>query len=107
MRRLTALVALLAALAPLRASAVQLEALDLTRSWRLRALRFRGPSMLRRGDLRKAMTTKPRPWFAVWRARPLFGPMAFRTDLDRLRQLYRSRGYYHVRITYDLELPEV
>ena len=105
MRRLTALVALLAALAPFRASAVQLEALDLARPWRLRALRFRGPSLLRQGDLRKVMTTKPRRWFTVWRARPLFDPAAFRTDLDRLRQLYRSRGHYHVRVTYDLELP--
>src|SRR5207249_2104813 len=57
------------------------------------------------GDLRKVMTTKPRRWFTVWRARPLFDPAAFRTDLDRLRQLYRSRGHYHVRVTYDLELP--
>src|SRR5437870_2541269 len=105
MRRLTALVALLAALAPFHASAVQLEALDLSRPWRLRALRFRGPSLLRQGDLRKVMTTKPRRWFAVWRARPLFDPAAFRTDLDRLRQLYRSGGHYHVRITHDLELP--
>ena len=107
MRRLAALVALLAALVPLRASAVQLEELDLSRDWRLRALRFRGPSVLRRAELRRVMVTKTRPWFAVWRAPPLFDPMAFRTDLDRIRQLYRSRGYYHARVTYDLELPEV
>ena len=106
MRRSAALVALLAALAPLCASAVQLEALDLARTWRLRALRFRGVSAVRRGDLRRAMSTKPRPWFAVWRARPLFDPVVFRTDLDRLRQFYRTRGYYHARVTYDLELPE-
>src|SRR3989441_5813232 len=107
MRRLAALVALLAALVPLRASAVQLEELDLSHDWRLRALRFRGPSVLRRAELRRVMVTKTRPWFAVWRAPPLFDPMAFRTDLDRIRQLYRSRGYYHARVTYDLELPEV
>src|SRR5256886_8159176 len=106
MRRSAALVALLAALAPLCASAVQLEALDLARTWRLRALRFRGVSAVRRGDLRRAMSTKPRPWFAVWRARPLFDPVVFRTDLDRLRQFYRTRGYYHARVTYDLKLPE-
>src|SRR2546428_5109352 len=107
MRRLAALVALLAALVPLRASAVQLEELDLSHDWRLRALRFRGPAVLRRAELRRVMVTKTRPWFAVWRAPPLFDPMAFRTDLDRIRQLYRSRGYYHARVTYDLELPEV
>ncbi|TMB00652.1 MAG: hypothetical protein E6J70_09965 [Deltaproteobacteria bacterium] len=105
MRRLAALVTLLATLAPARGSAVQLDALDLARPWRLRALRFRGPSLLRQNDLRKVMTTKPRPWFAVWRARPLFDPAAFRADLDRLRRLYRSRGYYDVRVTHDLELP--
>src|SRR5439155_1076187 len=77
MRRSAALVALLAALAPLCASAVQLEALDLARTWRLRPLRFRGVSAVRRGDLRHAMSTKPRPWFAVWRARPLFDPVVF------------------------------
>src|SRR3989475_1962454 len=107
MRRLAALVALLAALVPLRASAVQLDELDLSRDWRLRALRFRGPSVLRRAELRRVMVTKTRPWFAVWRAPPPFDPMAFRTDLDRIRQPYRSRGYYHARVTYDLELPEV
>src|SRR5207245_10903849 len=105
MRRSAALVALLAALAPLCASAVQLEALDLARTWRLRVLRFRGVSAVRRGDLRRAMSTTPRPWLAVWRARPLFDPLVFRTDLDRLRQFFRTRGLYQSRLPCHPELP--
>src|SRR2546425_11228545 len=102
MRRFAVLVALMAALAPLRGSAVQLEALDLARTWRLRALRFRGPPILQQGELRKVMTTKPRPWFAVWRGRPPFDPMVFRTDLEHVRRFYQSRGHYHHPVTYDL-----
>ena len=51
------------------------------------------------------MATKPRPWFAPWRRLPDFDPVAFRTDLERLSRLYRSHGYYHVRIAHDIELP--
>src|SRR2546430_2980395 len=94
MRRSAALVALLAALAPLCASAVQLEALDLARTWRLRTLRFRGVSAVRRGDLRRAMSTKPRPWLAVWRGPRPLDPLLFRPDLHPLRHFYPTRRDY-------------
>lgn len=102
---LARLVLVLATLAPLSAAAVQLEALDVARDWRLRALRFRGNAAVRTGDLQQAMETRPRIWFAVWRGLPPFDPMTFRGDLERLRQLYRSRGYYHARVDADVELP--
>src|SRR5206468_628483 len=47
-------------------------------------------------------------WYEIWkfwRPLPAFEPLTFRADLDKLRQLHRNRGYYHARITYDLELP--
>src|SRR5262249_58038716 len=75
------------------------------RDWELRVLRFRGRHAISAADLRKAMVTKPRTLLAVWRAYPAFDPIAFRTDIERLRQLYRNHGYYHAQITYDLELP--
>jgi outer membrane protein insertion porin family/translocation and assembly module TamA len=105
MRRLLGLAALGAALSPLGAGAVQLDGLDLARTWRLRALDFRGNHALRTGVLRKALVTRARPWFTVWRSRPIFDPILFRDDLDRLRQLYRSHGYYHARVEHDLEMP--
>ncbi|TMA82288.1 MAG: hypothetical protein E6J77_15850 [Deltaproteobacteria bacterium] len=105
MRSLAGLLLLVAALRPLPLRAVQLDALDAAREWKLRAVRFRGTRAVRTADLGHVMATKPRPWFAPWRRLPDFDPVAFRTDLERLSRLYRSHGYYHVRIAHDIELP--
>lgn len=87
---------------PSAADAVQVDALDPLRAWHLRALRIEGAERVPAGDLRDAMSTRTRAWFALWRAWPLFDPVAFRTDLERLAALYRSRGYYHARLVHDL-----
>lgn len=99
---------LLALVGPHAALAVQLDALETGRDWRLGALVFRGNHAVRSEELRRAVVTIPRPWYQrwrFWRAPPEFDPVGFRTDLERLRRLYRSRGYYHARVTHDLELP--
>src|SRR3989441_1016892 len=100
--------ALLVALLGSRAAlAVQLEALEVGREWRLRALVLRGNPALGRGELRRTLVTAERPWYQrwrVWRPAPEFDPVTFRADLERLRRLYRSRGYYHARVAHDLEL---
>src|SRR5213078_2086068 len=86
---------------------VQLEVLEPGREWRLRALVFRGNHALGTGELRRALVTSERPWYQrwrVWRPAPEFDPVTFRADLERLRRLYRSRGYYHARVAHDLEL---
>ena len=99
--RLALLVALLGSRAAL---AVQLEALEAGREWRLRALVFRGNHALATDELRRALVTAERPWcqrWRVWRPAPEFDPVAFRADLERLRRLYRSRGYYQARVAHD------
>src|SRR5438132_10894686 len=98
---------LFALLGPRAALAVQLEALEAGREWRLRALVFRGNHALGSGELRRVLVTAERPWYQrwrVWRPAPEFDPVTFRADLERLRRLYRSRGYYHARVAHDLEL---
>jgi outer membrane protein assembly complex protein YaeT len=90
------------------ARAVQLDALDPAREWRLRALEFRGVESISKEELRKTMATKARPWYAVWelwRPLPELEPVTFRADLERVRQLYRNRGHYEVRVDHDIELP--
>jgi outer membrane protein assembly complex protein YaeT len=107
MPRRTWIALLLALLGSRAALAVQLDALETGRDWRLRALVFRGNHALDPDTLRRAMVTVPRPWYLrwrFWRPPPDFDPVGFRTDLDRLRRLYRSHGYYHARIAHDLEL---
>lgn len=105
MRWLVAWVVLAVATRAAVVGAVPLDALDPSRDWRLGALRFVGNHTLERSVLLAVMLTKPRPWFVVWRSPPPFDPVAFRSDLERLRQLYRSRGYYTTRIAEDIELP--
>ncbi len=105
MGRLAGVVVLVAALVPLPARAVPLEALDVARDWRLGALRFAGNHALPSRLLRRAMVTTVNPWFTIWRRPPLFDPVAFRTDLERLQQFYRTHGYYTARIAPDVELP--
>jgi outer membrane protein assembly complex protein YaeT len=107
-RRLARLLGVLAILAPFRAGAVQIDALDVAREWHLRSLDFRGDLVISKSDLREAMITKARPWYEAWRVwKPPneFDPVTFKNDLTRLRQLYRNRGYYHATIEHDLELP--
>ena len=107
--RASAFLVLLVALpVPRRADAVQLEALDPTREWRVAALSFHGNTAVGASVLRAAMVTKARRWYEVWKfwqPPPAFEPATFEADLERLSQLYRNHGYYHVLITHDLELP--
>ena len=83
-------------------SALTLDDLDPDQEWRLGALHFSGHSQLTEAELRAALTTRPRPWYTPWRVHPAFDPIAFGLDVKRLIRLYRSRGYYHARLDYEL-----
>jgi outer membrane protein assembly complex protein YaeT len=52
------------------------------------------------------MVTRERPWFRLWEDRPVFDPVTFRTDLERLRRFYEANGYYEAAIAYDLIVDE-
>jgi outer membrane protein assembly complex protein YaeT len=105
MRRCAWLAAVLTCLAPIAARAVQVDALETGREWRLRSLRFEGNQAVKDADLREPLATTERTWFALWRDYPEFDPIAFEADLDRVRALYRGLGYYHARVEHDIELP--
>ncbi len=85
--------------------AVPVDAIDTQRPLRLGSVRFEGNQQVGTSALREALVTRPRRWFALWQDRPPFDPYTFRTDLDRLRALYRSRGFYHAVISEDVSLP--
>jgi outer membrane protein insertion porin family/translocation and assembly module TamA len=97
---------LLGVVAPGRAETTTADQLDPFVSWRLAALRFEGNEAVKTKALRAVMATKKRRWFTVWRQRPLFDPVAFDVDLERVRVLYRSRGYYQAKVTHEVQTAE-
>lgn len=94
---------LAALLAASPAAGVSIDQLDPGRDWRIDRLRLRGNDAVSARAIRAEMLTRARPWYVVWRRRPVFDPGTFAADLERLRLLYRRRGYYHTRIAHDVE----
>jgi outer membrane protein assembly complex protein YaeT len=94
-----ALVPMALLLAPLAVAAVSVDHLDTERPLRLGAVRFEGNRNVGNRALREVLLTRPRRWFVVWREHPPLDPSTLRTDLERVRALYRSRGFYHAVVT--------
>jgi outer membrane protein insertion porin family len=84
--------------------AVQIEALDTTRTWLLAGVDFAGNEKFGRSELAAPLLTQPRPWYRFWSSLPVFDSLTFREDLERLRRLYEAHGFYHAEIGYDLEV---
>jgi outer membrane protein assembly complex protein YaeT len=84
------------------ASAILLDALDVSREWRVDRIEFSGNKVLTADELSDAIATKTRPWYRFWEDRPVFDPVSFGSDLERLHRFYESRGYYGTTVTYDL-----
>ena len=89
---------------PKTALAVLLDALDPAKQWKIARIEFSGNEKFSDDPLRDAMATKERPWYRFWEHRPLFEPVTFKTDLERLRRFYESEGYYSAVISYDLDV---
>lgn len=85
-----------------RSHAIQLESLDVGRAWRVHDVEITGNARLPDDLIKSALLTHSRPWYRFWEERPLFDAVTFREDLERLKRLYESRGFYHAEIRYDL-----
>ena len=84
------------------ASAILLDALDVSREWRVDRIEFSGNKVLTADELSDVLVTKARPWYRFWEDRPVLDPVTFGSDLERLQRFYESRGYYGTTVTYDL-----
>jgi len=87
------------------ARAIPVDELAPDRDWTVNRVKIRGNEVLSRRQIRNVMVTRPRSWYALWRRRPPFDPIAFGTDLDRVTSLYRRNGYYHARVEHDIDVP--
>ena len=86
-----------------RAFAIQVESLDPAREWRVEKIELSGNQRFPESQLIAEMLTQARPWYRFWEERPLFDPVTFATDLDRLSRFYQSEGYYKSRITHNID----
>jgi len=99
-----ALAVLVLVVAAHRGQAATLAELRAERSYVVEAINFSGNSRISAADLQAVMQTKPRRFFELWKKRPPFDPSTFSDDLDRIKRLYRVRGYYGARVAYHLDL---
>jgi outer membrane protein insertion porin family len=85
-----------------RGLAIQVDALDAGREWRIRNIEISGNTKFSTDELLSEILTRVRPSYLFWQEENIFDPITFREDLERLRRFYEARGYYRVRITHDL-----
>jgi outer membrane protein assembly complex protein YaeT len=100
-----ALVQVALLLAPAVAAVVPVDDFDPQQPLRLGTIRFEGNEAVAKRALRDALLTRPRRWFAVWQDHPPLEPFTLRSDLKRLRALYRSRGFYHAEVRGTVATP--
>lgn len=88
------------------AAAVLLDALDPARQWRVERIEFSGNKAIPDDELSDAILTKARPWYRFWEEQPLFDPITFASDIERLQRFYEARGYYGTVLIYDLDVDD-
>ncbi len=80
--------------------AVTLADLAPGREWRVAAVHISGNARFSEAELRAPLLTKERPWYLPWKMCPVFDPVTFTTDLERLHRFYEARGYYETTEAY-------
>ncbi|MBI4529103.1 MAG: outer membrane protein assembly factor BamA [Deltaproteobacteria bacterium] len=78
--------------------------LEAGREWRVEEISISGNVRFSESELLAAILTRARPWYLPWESRPLFDPVTFTEDLERLRRFYESHGYFEARVSYKLEI---
>jgi outer membrane protein insertion porin family len=63
---------------------------------------WEGVSALDESDLRQAIVTTAPTW-RFWRKRPEFDDATLTADIARIETFYRDRGYYNVKVEYELD----
>ncbi len=79
------------------------DGLDPDRRWLVGRVEILGNDALSSADLRRVIETRPRRWLAFWRERPGFDPTILDGDLERVRRLYETDGYFKTRVLARLE----
>jgi outer membrane protein insertion porin family len=84
--------------------ALQINALEPGRTYRVDRILFSGNHAFPGKELLAVMTTRQRPFYLLWQKRPTFDSDVFSEDLKRLRLFYRAHGYFQTHVGYDLKV---
>lgn len=88
------------------ASASTIEDLQPGQTYRVGQVSISGNKAVSNAELLAQMKTKERPFYLVWKKRPVFEPEVFTADLKRLRRFYQARGYYSAVVNYELTVKD-
>jgi outer membrane protein assembly factor BamA len=71
----------------------------------LRSLQITGAKAVAKKIIKEELIT-PLPSFWPWKKPPVFKPQELKDDLERLKGLYRRHGFYHARVTSQVEIKD-
>jgi outer membrane protein assembly complex protein YaeT len=71
----------------------------------LRSLKITGAKGVPKRIIKEELIT-PLPSFWPWKKPPVFRPQELKDDLERLKALYRRHGFYHARITSQVDIKD-
>lgn len=71
----------------------------------LRSLKITGAKAVPQKIIKEELIT-PLPAFWPWKKPPVFRPQELKDDLERLKGLYRRHGFYHARITSQVDIKD-
>ncbi len=79
------------------------EARTLPETFVVRALALEGVAHVPKKGLSKTLAARPRPAWRFWEKEEPLSMSDLEDDEDRIRQFYRARGYYHVRVALQVQ----
>ncbi|GEM_PF-1050697 len=86
--------------------AIKLQDLRPEVTYRVNRIVFVGNHAFSDSALLANMQTKERPFYQLWKKRPVFDPDVFTQDLKELEIFYHSHGYFRSAINYDLKVQD-
>jgi outer membrane protein insertion porin family len=95
---------LLLLLLPVPGLAASIRDLRPGEAYRVDRLEISGNKAVSASEILAQLKTQSRPFYQVWKERPLFNPGVFEADLERVKRLYQVNGFYAAKIAYDLKL---
>jgi outer membrane protein insertion porin family/translocation and assembly module TamA len=79
-------------------------AADLPNTFRVHRVDIEGTHDLKDKEIRSTLLLSPPSRWRFWKKRPMACGEDLSDDADRIIQLYKSNGYYHSQVTYDVQI---